>query len=185
MSTAEYVDELVGDKRLRLDDFGAEAMFLSVKGSILREANDVAVGVLLRRLAIAQVDMAEGLDYPLGRAVETFQRALVHFVRALSSDHHVVQKCRFDIATTLILKKDYNDARNELQTIIDASDKPLTIQDNEDSVLKAATLVASLLHVENTPTTPPPPSSPSVVGKRDQLLLSPSLLENVRQLQVI
>ena len=157
---ALYVDDLLRDGGLRLKDCECEAAFKAFRESIQAESsNPVGIAFLLLKLGKVQRDIAEGLDYSLERAVETHRRAVELFAAELTTDHDVVLKARHSLALTLIAKGDTENARIELQEIIDLKfrdfpqdDMPpeatIVIQEKPDSVAKAALVASTLLGLD-------------------------------------
>lgn len=156
---ALYVDELLNDRNLRLGDCECHDLFQAFRDAIQAESsNTLAVALLLLKLGNVQRDIAEGVDYTLGRAAETHRRAVKLFATSLTAQHPAVLKSRYALALTLIAKGDVEMARSELQSIIDTKlgdiadiekipPETIVVQGNRESVAKAAEHVSSLLGI--------------------------------------
>lgn len=140
---ALYVDALLADAELQLDDCGVAPALEAFRASIAAEhPNDLAAATALLKIGAMLRDVAEGRAYTLKTASEAQRRALHRAVSGLSKDHAVALAARRDLGATLALMGEAQQARAEYQAVL--------------AVLEARE--------------PPPP--PSVVEEARRLLLA-------------
>ncbi|KAH8071344.1 hypothetical protein JL721_4316 [Aureococcus anophagefferens] len=116
---ALFVDELLDDPLLRLDDCGLEPALRAFRASIVAEApNNVATATALLKLGNLLRDVAEGREYTLNKATDAHRRALSLVATALSKEHSATLAIRFALADTLLLLKDSKGARAQYQAVL-------------------------------------------------------------------
>ncbi|KAK7236177.1 mRNA splicing protein [Aureococcus anophagefferens] len=140
---ALFVDELLDDPLLRLDDCGLEPALRAFRASIVAEApNNVATATALLKLGNLLRDVAEGREYTLNKATDAHRRALSLVATALSKEHSATLAIRFALADTLLLLKDSKGARAQYQAVLAVQSKqfppPKTIGRTKERLAKLA-----------------------------------------------
>ena len=140
---ALFVDELLDDPLLRLDDCGLEPALRAFRASIVAEApNNVATATALLKLGNLLRDVAEGREYTLNKATDAHRRALSLVATALSKEHSATLAIRFALADTLLLLKDSKGARAQYQAVLAVQSKqfppPKTIGRTKELLAKLA-----------------------------------------------
>ncbi|KAJ1456057.1 hypothetical protein M885DRAFT_518486 [Pelagophyceae sp. CCMP2097] len=116
-----YIDGLLCDAELRLDDCEQQPMLQAFRSAIIAHTcNTLAIGTVLLKLGVMQRDLAERRGYALRRAAETIQRSVAIFETELSKSHSATLKARHQLLETLEQLGDAAGVQAERQAIADA-----------------------------------------------------------------
>jgi Ca2+-binding EF-hand superfamily protein len=116
---ALYIDALLQDSELRLDDCGLEPALEAYRNSIAQEhPNDVAAATALLKIGAMLRDVAEGRAYTLKTASEVQKRAVHRAATGLAKDHALALAARRALGGTLALLDDKQGAREQFRVVL-------------------------------------------------------------------